>query len=198
MYYLQIHYWLLVIFQIVVPLLNWETATFSRPVLAVFVVASLSLFPILLLPSSPSMWVAGMTFGYGYGFLLIFPAIAVGVSLPYFIGSLFYHKIQVGSFLYTFYSYWKSYSISKCLYVVVLHFSGMARKLSKESIHVKICWWRKLVSPAQSRDLDQTISVPLHLLQLLFHGNKCPVWSLPLGISIRNDSGHFCFTLHVG
>ena len=43
------------------------------------------------------MWLAGMTFGYGFGFLLIISAITIGVSLPYFIGSLFYHKIQVST-----------------------------------------------------------------------------------------------------
>ncbi|KAI4302774.1 hypothetical protein MLD38_038483 [Melastoma candidum] len=78
----------------VIPVLNWETTTFSPPVLAVLVVASLAIFPSLLLPSSPSMWVSGMTFGYGYGFLLCISGMSVGVSIPYFIGSLFYHKIQ--------------------------------------------------------------------------------------------------------
>ncbi|GMY30142.1 tvp38/tmem64 family membrane protein [Fagus crenata] len=78
----------------IIPIINWETKTFSTPVLAVLVFASVALFPTLLLPSSPSMWVAGMTFGYGYGFLLIISGMAVGVSLPYFIGSLFYRKIQ--------------------------------------------------------------------------------------------------------
>ncbi|KAM2624623.1 hypothetical protein TB1_031579 [Malus domestica] len=78
----------------IIPILNWETRTFSPPVLAVLVFASVALFPTVLLPSSPSMWVAGMTFGYGYGFLLIISAAAVGVSLPFFVGSLFYHKIQ--------------------------------------------------------------------------------------------------------
>lgn len=78
----------------VIPMINWETATFSTPVLAVLVFASVALFPTLLLPSSPSMWVAGMTFGYGFGFLLIMSAVAVGISLPYFIGSLFLHRIQ--------------------------------------------------------------------------------------------------------
>lgn len=80
-------------------MLNWETHTFSTPVLAVLVFASVALFPTILLPSSPSMWVAGMTFGYGYGFLLIISAAAIGVSLPYFISYLFYHKIQVRKFV---------------------------------------------------------------------------------------------------
>ncbi|KAI4372714.1 hypothetical protein MLD38_010913 [Melastoma candidum] len=78
----------------IVPVLNWETTTFSPPVLAVLVVASLAIFPSLLLPSSPSMWIAGMTFGYGFGFLLCISGMTVGLSLPYFFGSLFYHKIQ--------------------------------------------------------------------------------------------------------
>ncbi|GAB2300915.1 hypothetical protein Dimus_034950 [Dionaea muscipula] len=78
----------------VIPVINWERSTFSTPVLAVVLFASVAVFPALLLPTSPSMWVAGMTFGYGYGFLLIMSAVAIGVSLPYFIGSLFYHKIQ--------------------------------------------------------------------------------------------------------
>ena len=79
------------------PIINWEMMTFSTPMLAVLVFASVALFPTLLLPSSPSMWVAGMTFGYGFGFLLIIFAAAVGVSLPFFIGSFFLHKIQVRS-----------------------------------------------------------------------------------------------------
>ncbi|PPD70362.1 hypothetical protein GOBAR_DD32760 [Gossypium barbadense] len=76
------------------PLIKWEMATFSTPMLAVLIFASVALFPTIFLPSSPSMWVAGMAFGYGFGFLLIISAAAVGVSLPFFIGSLFLHRIQ--------------------------------------------------------------------------------------------------------
>ncbi|KAK6935272.1 SNARE associated Golgi protein [Dillenia turbinata] len=77
-----------------IPIINWELTTFSKPVLALVVFASLAIFPALLLPSSPSMWVAGMTFGYGLGFLLIMSGVTVGVSLPFLIGSLFRHKIE--------------------------------------------------------------------------------------------------------
>jgi uncharacterized membrane protein YdjX (TVP38/TMEM64 family) len=77
-----------------IPFIHWERKTFSTPVLAILVFASVALFPSMLLPSSPSMWIAGMTFGYGFGFLLIMSAIVIGVSLPYFIGSFFLHKIQ--------------------------------------------------------------------------------------------------------
>lgn len=81
--------------QEVIPIINWETKTFSTPVLTVLVFASVALFPTLLLPSTPSMWVAGMTFGYGFGFLLIISAAAIGVSLPFIIGKIFQHKIEV-------------------------------------------------------------------------------------------------------
>ncbi|KAK6947669.1 SNARE associated Golgi protein, partial [Dillenia turbinata] len=77
-----------------IPIINWELTTFSKPVLALIVFSSLAIFPALLLPSSPSMWVAGMTFGYGLGFLLIMAGVTIGVSLPFFIGSLFRHKIE--------------------------------------------------------------------------------------------------------
>ncbi|KAL8226897.1 hypothetical protein R6Q57_016729 [Mikania cordata] len=78
----------------VIPVLNWETETFSKPVLAVLIFASVALFPTVFIPSTGSMWVAGMTFGYCFGFLLIIGGVTIGVSLPYFIGSLFYHKIH--------------------------------------------------------------------------------------------------------
>ncbi|KAK1438683.1 hypothetical protein QVD17_04493 [Tagetes erecta] len=79
----------------IIPVLNWETKTFNKPVLAVVILASVALFPTILLPSTPSMWVAGMTFGYALGFLLIISGVIIGTSLPYFIGStLFFHKIE--------------------------------------------------------------------------------------------------------
>ncbi|XP_019446648.1 PREDICTED: transmembrane protein 64-like [Lupinus angustifolius] len=78
----------------VIPVIIWERNTFSNPVIAVLVFASVALFPTILLPSTPSMWVAGMTFGYGFGFLLIISAAAIGVSLPFIIGSLFHHKLE--------------------------------------------------------------------------------------------------------
>ncbi|XP_019423622.1 PREDICTED: transmembrane protein 64-like [Lupinus angustifolius] len=81
--------------KVIIPLMNWVRNTFTIPELAILVVASVALFPTILLPSSPSMWLAGMTFGYGFGFLLITSAVAVGVSLPFFIGSVFlHHKIE--------------------------------------------------------------------------------------------------------
>ncbi|XP_076918257.1 uncharacterized protein LOC143578631 [Bidens hawaiensis] len=78
----------------VIPILNWETKTFKKPMLAILIVSSVALFPAMVLPSTPSMWVAGMTFGYGFGFLLSIGGVIIGTSLPYFIGSIFYHKIE--------------------------------------------------------------------------------------------------------
>ncbi|KAJ0110611.1 hypothetical protein Patl1_00291 [Pistacia atlantica] len=80
--------------KVIVPIIKWEMATFSPPSLATVIVASLAIFPVVLLPSTPSMWMAGMTFGYGIGFLLVIAGITVGVSLPYFIGSLFQSRIN--------------------------------------------------------------------------------------------------------
>ncbi|XP_010540203.1 PREDICTED: uncharacterized protein LOC104814056 [Tarenaya hassleriana] len=77
-----------------IPIIQWEMRTFTHPVCGLLVFTSVALFPTIFLPSSPSMWIAGMTFGYGYGFLLIISSAAIGVSLPYFIGHLFCHKIQ--------------------------------------------------------------------------------------------------------
>ncbi|KAL8064370.1 hypothetical protein ABFX02_01G084900 [Erythranthe guttata] len=79
----------------IIPIIIWERKTFSTVILGLIVVGSLTIFPSFLLPSTPSMWIAGMTFGYGYGFLLIIGGMAIGVSIPYFIGSLFYHRIHV-------------------------------------------------------------------------------------------------------
>ncbi|XP_010433906.1 PREDICTED: uncharacterized protein LOC104717963 [Camelina sativa] len=77
-----------------IPLIKWEMETFTHPVCGIIVFASVSLFPVILIPTTPSMWVAGITFGYGYGLLLTLPAVAIGVSLPYFISYLFCNKIQ--------------------------------------------------------------------------------------------------------
>ncbi|KAL0749198.1 hypothetical protein Bca101_031201 [Brassica carinata] len=77
-----------------IPIIKWETRTFTHPVLGLLVFATVALLPVILFPSLPSMWVGGITFGFGYGLLLTYPAIAIGVSLPYFISYLFCDKIQ--------------------------------------------------------------------------------------------------------
>ncbi|XVF22687.1 hypothetical protein REPUB_Repub12eG0192500 [Reevesia pubescens] len=59
----------------------------------IIIFASLALLSVVCLPSTPSMWMAGMTFGYGNGFLLVMAGVSIGVSLPYFLGSIFHTKI---------------------------------------------------------------------------------------------------------
>lgn len=87
----------------VIPILDWEMTTFSRPVLGVLLFTAFSLFPALLLPSSPCMWIAGMTFGYGYGYLLITAGTSIGMSLPFLIGSHFRHRIHVSLYFLPFF-----------------------------------------------------------------------------------------------
>ncbi|XP_058085135.1 uncharacterized protein LOC131232716 isoform X2 [Magnolia sinica] len=80
--------------KVVAPILDWETTTFSTPVLGLLLFASMAIFPTLLIPSAPCMWIAGMTFGYGFGFLLIMAGTSLGMSLPYLSGSLFRRRIH--------------------------------------------------------------------------------------------------------
>lgn len=81
-------------------MMQWEAATFGRPVLVVILVASLALFPVFFMPSGPSMWLAGMIFGYGIGFLIIMVGTTIGMVLPYFIGLFFRDRIHVSQQLY--------------------------------------------------------------------------------------------------
>jgi uncharacterized membrane protein YdjX (TVP38/TMEM64 family) len=84
----------LLIEKVIVPLIDWQSTTFSRPAIALICFGAIALFPSLLIPSSPFMWIAGMTFGYGYGFLIITTAMSIGMSLPFFIGSAFHSRIH--------------------------------------------------------------------------------------------------------
>ncbi|CAA6656263.1 unnamed protein product [Spirodela intermedia] len=84
----------LLINKVVIPVLDWERTAFSPPILGLILFSSIAIFPTLLLPSSPSMWISGITFGYGYGFLLIMAGTSLGMSLPFLIGSLFRRKIH--------------------------------------------------------------------------------------------------------
>ncbi|KAL6514736.1 hypothetical protein OROGR_020315 [Orobanche gracilis] len=80
--------------KVLYPLLQWEATAFGRPVLALVLVASLALFPVFLIPSGPSMWLAGMIFGYGLGFVIIMAGTTIGMILPYLIGLLFRDRIH--------------------------------------------------------------------------------------------------------
>jgi len=85
--------------QAVYPFMAWEAAAFGRPVLALVLVASLALFPVFLIPSGPSMWLSGMIFGYGIGFVIIMFGTTVGMVLPYLIGLPFRDRIHVSHFI---------------------------------------------------------------------------------------------------
>ncbi|KAG8368970.1 hypothetical protein BUALT_Bualt15G0101600 [Buddleja alternifolia] len=76
------------------PILKWEATAFGRPVLALVLVASLALFPVFLIPSAPSMWLAGMIFGYGLGFVIIMIGTTIGMILPYYIALFFRESIH--------------------------------------------------------------------------------------------------------
>ncbi|XP_047339141.1 uncharacterized protein HI0703 homolog isoform X2 [Impatiens glandulifera] len=77
-----------------IPWMDWQMQAFSKPMLTVILFASIAFFPVFLIPSSPSMWVVGMMFGYGFGFLVIICGVSIGMSLPFFLGSFFYSKIE--------------------------------------------------------------------------------------------------------
>ncbi|XP_047064960.1 uncharacterized protein LOC124672839 [Lolium rigidum] len=80
--------------KVLLPIMRWEATSFGRPVLAIVLVVSLSLFPIVFLPSTPLMWLTGIIFGYGLGSLIIMSGTAIGMSIPYWIGSLFLHRFH--------------------------------------------------------------------------------------------------------
>ncbi|KAK1279104.1 hypothetical protein QJS04_geneDACA015734 [Acorus gramineus] len=80
--------------KVLLPIMQWEATAFGRPVLALVLVASLALFPVVLLPSGPSMWLAGMIFGYGLGFVIIMVGTTAGMVLPYLIGLSFRDRIH--------------------------------------------------------------------------------------------------------
>lgn len=63
--------------------------------LALVLVSSLALFPVFLVPSGPSMWLAGMIFGYGLGFVIIMIGTTIGMILPFLVGLLFRDRIHV-------------------------------------------------------------------------------------------------------
>uniref|UniRef100_A0ACD5Z0H9 Uncharacterized protein n=1 Tax=Avena sativa TaxID=4498 RepID=A0ACD5Z0H9_AVESA len=80
--------------KVLLPIMRWEATSFGRPVLAMVLVISLSIFPTVFLPSTPSMWLTGIIFGYGLGTLIIMVGAAIGMSIPYWIGSLFLHRLH--------------------------------------------------------------------------------------------------------
>lgn len=80
--------------KVLFPTLQWEATAFGRPMLALVLVGSLALFPVFLVPSGPSMWLAGMIFGYGLGFVIIMVGTTIGMTLPFLVGLLFRDRIH--------------------------------------------------------------------------------------------------------
>ncbi|XP_044964768.1 uncharacterized protein LOC123425153 [Hordeum vulgare subsp. vulgare] len=80
--------------KVLLPIMRWEATSFGRPVLAIVLVISMSVFPTVFLPSAPSMWLTGIVFGYGLGLLIILVGTGIGMSIPFGIGSLFLHRIH--------------------------------------------------------------------------------------------------------
>ncbi|XP_047951813.1 TVP38/TMEM64 family membrane protein slr0305 [Salvia hispanica] len=80
--------------KVLFPTLEWEATAFGRPMLALVLVGSLALFPVFLIPSGPSMWLAGMIFGYGLGFVIIMVGTTIGMVLPFSVGLLFRDRIH--------------------------------------------------------------------------------------------------------
>ena len=82
--------------QVVIPTMEWEVRNFSRPVLALVLILSMAGLPLLLIPTMPCMWLSGMVFAYGFGFLIIMAGTLMGTSFPFFLGRwVLQAKIQV-------------------------------------------------------------------------------------------------------
>jgi uncharacterized membrane protein YdjX (TVP38/TMEM64 family) len=47
------------------------------------------------------MWLAGMIFGYGIGFVIIMVGTTIGMVLPYLIGLVFRERIHVRQMILT-------------------------------------------------------------------------------------------------
>ncbi|XP_022855801.1 uncharacterized protein LOC111377016 [Olea europaea var. sylvestris] len=79
--------------KVLYPILQRATAL-DRPVLALILVAALTLFPVFLIPSSPLLLLSGMIFGYGFGFVIIMIGTTFGMTLPFLTGLLFRDRIH--------------------------------------------------------------------------------------------------------
>lgn len=131
--------------------------------LALVLVASLAFFPVFLIPSGPSMWLAGMVFGYGLGFVIIMVGTTIGMILPYSIGLLFRDRIHVRNeqlwfmILYNLLFYFlysaTSYIVDVCHVFVccftcnlcfLMHFVAMVKKMASKGCYDSIGRRRKL------------------------------------------------------
>ena len=163
--------------------------------LGLLLFASVALFPTILLPSSPSMWMAGLTFGYGKGFLLILSAASIGVTLPFLIGHLFLHKMQVSIITVT----WRILYVLWFIYLLSFRWSpaGMVEAIPEKGSNTSSSRWRNLVSSVSSSHVNPCLSIPLHDLQLLRIGHWSSLRSLHLRLPCWNGSWDLCLNLHV-
>lgn len=139
--------------------MQWEATAFGRPVLAIVLVASLALFPVVLIPSGPSMWLAGMIFGYGLGFVIIMIGTTIGMVLPYMIGLLFRDRIHVRSSIgFKGLSTTEKWNWNMLInlqswvfnLLVCYECAAMVKKMASESCNDQACWGRELVSSISS------------------------------------------------
>ncbi|KAI9122689.1 hypothetical protein K1719_006529 [Acacia pycnantha] len=75
--------------KVLYPFMEWQVTDFSRPFLAIELFASLVVFPVFLIPSGPSMWLAGMSFDYSTGSVIITSGTTIGMIFTYLIGRLY-------------------------------------------------------------------------------------------------------------
>lgn len=77
--------------QVVIPSLEWADTTLSKPLLVLVIISSLTILPIFLAPSSPLIWLAGISFGYFWGYVLVIVGMSLGMSITYVIGRRLLH-----------------------------------------------------------------------------------------------------------
>ncbi|XP_010054892.2 uncharacterized protein LOC104443258 [Eucalyptus grandis] len=141
--------------KVIVPTIDWVTRSFDRPTLAFLIFATTALFPALMLPSTPSIWIAGMSFGYVTGFAIVMAGITIGVTLPYFIGLPFRQKIQV----HVSCEFFEPVSVKTTISQGSPIFPEMVGEIPEAGVRSPTSRPRELVSSVPSGHADQDFSV---------------------------------------
>eukprot|EP00899_Mesostigma_viride_P018891 jgi/Mesvir1/27002/Mv20709-RA.1 len=68
-----------------IPALDWSSRVFTRAQLALLLMALMTLLPLIWPFSAPVLWVTAMTFGWGWGALLLTLGTAGGMALPFLV-----------------------------------------------------------------------------------------------------------------
>ncbi|XP_077250907.1 uncharacterized protein LOC143890203 [Tasmannia lanceolata] len=79
-------------------IMQWEATVLGQFVLAFVLVASMAFSKVLLIPPGLSMWLTGMILGHVLGFVITMIGSTIGISLLFFIGTLFRdrgHKVAI-------------------------------------------------------------------------------------------------------